>query len=131
MVQRLFADVINDAIWFMNIHEQNHTWFLAMGRLRTKLYDKRDDFNFPIVNFPFICRSRNQIQLFRINFHIRSRFGVLLFRTKIEKKYGKAAVLGQFSRVSSSQIQLLKIHYLKTFPVGRMMDGPSNLVTRG
>ena len=25
------------------------------GRLRTKLYDKRDDFNFPIVNFPFIC----------------------------------------------------------------------------
>jgi hypothetical protein len=21
------------------------------GRLRTKLYDKRDDFNFPIVNF--------------------------------------------------------------------------------
>ena len=25
------------------------------GWLRTKLYDKRDDFNFPIVNFPFIC----------------------------------------------------------------------------
>ena len=24
------------------------------GRLRTKLYDKRDDFNFPIVNFAFI-----------------------------------------------------------------------------
>ena len=24
MVQRSFADVINDAIWFMNIHEQNH-----------------------------------------------------------------------------------------------------------
>jgi hypothetical protein len=24
MVQRLFADVISDAIWFMNIHEQNH-----------------------------------------------------------------------------------------------------------
>jgi hypothetical protein len=23
MFQRLFADVINDAIWFMNIHEQN------------------------------------------------------------------------------------------------------------
>jgi hypothetical protein len=23
-------------------------------RLRTKFYDKRDDFNFPIVNFPFI-----------------------------------------------------------------------------
>ena len=25
------------------------------GWLRTKLYDKRDDFNFLIVNFPFIC----------------------------------------------------------------------------
>jgi hypothetical protein len=24
------------------------------GRLRTKLYDKRAGFNFPIVNFPFI-----------------------------------------------------------------------------
>ena len=27
------------------------------GRLRTKLYDKRDYFNFPIVNFPFICSN--------------------------------------------------------------------------
>jgi len=25
--------------------------------LRTKLYDKRDDFNFAIVNFPFICSN--------------------------------------------------------------------------
>jgi hypothetical protein len=25
--------------------------------LRTKLYDKRDDFNFPILNFPFICSN--------------------------------------------------------------------------
>ena len=25
--------------------------------LRTQLYDKRDDFNFPIVNFPFICSN--------------------------------------------------------------------------
>jgi hypothetical protein len=27
------------------------------GRLRTTLYDKRDDFNFLIVNFPFICSN--------------------------------------------------------------------------
>ena len=27
------------------------------GRLSTKLYDKRDDLNFTIVNFPFICRN--------------------------------------------------------------------------
>ena len=26
-------------------------------QLRTKLYDKGDDFNFPIGNFPFICSS--------------------------------------------------------------------------
>ena len=26
-------------------------------RLRTNLYDKRDDLNFPIVNFPFICSN--------------------------------------------------------------------------
>jgi hypothetical protein len=25
--------------------------------LRTNLYDKRDEFNFPIVNFPFICSN--------------------------------------------------------------------------
>jgi hypothetical protein len=29
----------------------------SQGRLRTTLYDKRDDFNFPIVNFPFICNN--------------------------------------------------------------------------
>ena len=27
------------------------------GRLRTKLYEKRDDFNFTSVNFPFICSN--------------------------------------------------------------------------
>ena len=27
------------------------------GRLRTKLHGKEDDFNLPIVNFPFICRN--------------------------------------------------------------------------
>jgi hypothetical protein len=27
------------------------------GRLRTKPYDKRNNFNFPIVSFPFICSN--------------------------------------------------------------------------
>jgi hypothetical protein len=27
------------------------------GRLRTNIYDKRDDLIFPIVNFPFICSN--------------------------------------------------------------------------
>jgi len=26
-------------------------------RLRTKLYDRKNDFNFPIMNFPFICSN--------------------------------------------------------------------------
>ena len=34
MVQRLFADILDDAIWFMNIHEQNHPRFLAMTSRR-------------------------------------------------------------------------------------------------
>jgi hypothetical protein len=33
------------------------------GRLRTKPYDKRDVFIFPIVNFLFICKSPN-LELF-------------------------------------------------------------------
>jgi hypothetical protein len=27
------------------------------GRLTTSLYDKRDDFNFAIVNFPLLCSN--------------------------------------------------------------------------
>ena len=34
-----------------------HLEFDSEGRLRTNLYVKRDDFNFPIVNFPFICSN--------------------------------------------------------------------------
>ena len=29
------------------------------GRLHAKIYDKRDDFNFPIVNFPFPSSYKN------------------------------------------------------------------------
>ena len=37
-----------------------HIWILFfeidnLGKLSTKLYDTRDEFNFPIVNFPFLC----------------------------------------------------------------------------
>jgi hypothetical protein len=37
------------------LHLDLHLDIDSEGRLRTKLYDKRDDFNFPIVNFPLIC----------------------------------------------------------------------------
>ena len=42
--------------------DQNHSSFLDLwltidqdNCLRVKIYDKRDDFNFEIVNFPFLC----------------------------------------------------------------------------
>jgi hypothetical protein len=31
MVKRLFADVIHDAIWFMNIHEKIPLWSLFLN----------------------------------------------------------------------------------------------------
>ena len=31
--------------------------YIDNGRLTTRLYDKRDDFNFPIVNFPFLSSN--------------------------------------------------------------------------
>jgi hypothetical protein len=38
---------------YLDLHlEINSEW-----RLRMKLYDKRDDFNFPIVKFPLICSN--------------------------------------------------------------------------
>jgi hypothetical protein len=40
------------------------------GRLRTKLYDKRDDLNFPIVNFPFTCS----------NIPVASVYGVYIYQ---------------------------------------------------
>ena len=38
---------------YLDLHLEIHN----DERLRTKLYDKRDDFNFPIVNYPFICSN--------------------------------------------------------------------------
>ena len=38
---------------YRDLHLEND----SEGRLRTKLYYKCDDFNFPIVNFPFICSN--------------------------------------------------------------------------
>jgi hypothetical protein len=34
-----------------------HLELNSEGRLGTKRYDKRDDLNFPIVNFQFICSN--------------------------------------------------------------------------
>jgi hypothetical protein len=39
--------------WYLDLHLEID----SEGWLRMKLYDKRDDFNFSIVNFPFICSN--------------------------------------------------------------------------
>ena len=31
--------------------------YIDNGKLTTRLYDKRDDFNFPVVNFPFLSSN--------------------------------------------------------------------------
>ena len=36
------------------------------GRFRTKHYDKRDDLNFPIENFPFICSNIPAIPVYGV-----------------------------------------------------------------
>ena len=38
---------------YLDLHLEIDSW----GAVTTKLYDKRDDFNFPIVNFSFICSN--------------------------------------------------------------------------
>jgi hypothetical protein len=38
---------------YLDLHLEIH----SAGPLRTKLYNKRDDFNFPIVYYPFIRRN--------------------------------------------------------------------------
>ena len=48
-------------------------------RLQVKLYDKRDDFNFDIVNFPFLCSNIPQspayeVFVFRLIRYARASF---------------------------------------------------------
>ena len=63
----LFCDVVDrfysieikdttDAARSASYHDI-HLEIDSEGRIRTKLYDKRDDFNFPIVNFPSSCSN--------------------------------------------------------------------------
>ena len=54
------------------------------GRLRKKLYHKRDDFNFPIVNFPFICSNIPAAPAYRVHLYI---YLSLYSDTKILSKY--------------------------------------------
>ena len=46
-------------VCFFQMHFNTHLQleFDIQGKLNLKLYDKRDDFNFPIVNFPFLSSN--------------------------------------------------------------------------
>ena len=52
-MEPVFTETHN--IYICRLHTLTYTSKLTEERLRTKLYDKREVFNFPIVNFPFIC----------------------------------------------------------------------------
>ena len=52
-----FSFVYNFDIVYFTASKSSNLEIDNEGRLRTKLYDKRNDFNFPIANFPFICSS--------------------------------------------------------------------------
>ena len=43
------ANVSGTETSFFNLH-----WSISDGFVKTKIFDKRDDFNFDIVNFPFL-----------------------------------------------------------------------------
>ena len=54
-----------DTIWsasFIDIHLE----IASEGRLRKNLYDTRDYYNFPIVNFPFICSKIPVAPVYRV-----------------------------------------------------------------
>jgi hypothetical protein len=40
-----------------NMQQYAHLEFDDSGQLSTKIYDKRDDFNFKIINFPNLCSN--------------------------------------------------------------------------
>jgi hypothetical protein len=60
-----YTTIANNAVnWFLKFYKleliifrENGAGLIPNSTYITKLYDKRDDFNFHIVNFPFICSN--------------------------------------------------------------------------
>jgi hypothetical protein len=57
-----------------------HLNIYSVGRLRTKLYEKRDDFNFPIVNFPSICSNISATPAYEESLHLCSAMTLSILR---------------------------------------------------
>jgi hypothetical protein len=49
-------------------------------KLRTKLCDKRDDFNFPIENFPFRSSFRDYVNVIQVRSRFRDYLNVIQVR---------------------------------------------------
>ena len=47
-----------------------HIATYSEGRMRTKLYNKREDFNFRIVNFPFVCGNIPTAPTYGVGYNI-------------------------------------------------------------
>ena len=92
----------------------------SQERLRTKLYDKGDDFNFPIVNFPFICSNMLAAPAYIFQFMRYSRAcgsyqdfldrGLLLTRKLLRKFYGRHHDLVDRYGISVSQMTTDMFH---------------------
>ena len=54
VVLKLVYVIVQAFAW--HVHGDGQCWLLsiAAGIVSSKIYDKRDDFNFEIVNFPFL-----------------------------------------------------------------------------
>ena len=108
------------------------------GHLKTKLYDKRDYFNFPIVNFPIICSNISAAPAYGIYISQLIRYsracdfldscilltrkllnqGFILFKLKssLRKFYGRHYDLVDRYGISVSQMTMDMSHLSKTLP---------------
>ena len=102
------------------------------GRLRAKLYDKRDDFNFLIVNFPFICSNIPAAPAYGVYISQMIRYsracgsyqdfldrGLLLTKKLLvitSKFYGRHHHLVDCYRISVSQMTTDMFHLSQTLP---------------
>ena len=71
--------------------------YIDNGKLNTRLYDKRDDFNFPIVNFPFLSSTIRYVPAYGVYVAqlILMSEPVQIIRTMERRKVLTTKLLGQ------------------------------------
>ena len=95
--------------------DQYHSSFLDLlleidkdRRLRVKIYDKRDDFNFDIVNFPFLCGNIPQ----------SPSYGVYISQLI---RYARASTLYDDFLLRSCRLKLNRIDEKNTYMLKRIL----------